>query len=137
MEMSARGVDQRKYKRLLVRVVPTAIESEAENERALGILERLLAKGEDSLTPEEDALVELLTQLVENFEKRTYPRKKSSPPDVIRFLMEQKRLKPIHLTEALGSRGRVSEILSGKRSVSKEQAKRLGEFFHVSPALFI
>jgi HTH-type transcriptional regulator / antitoxin HigA len=137
MEMSARVVDQGKYKRLLVRVAPTAIESAAENERALGVLERLLGKGEANLTPEEDALVELLTQLVENFEKRTYPRKKSSPPDLIRYLLDQRRLRPAHLAEALGSRGRVSEILSGKRTVSKEQAKRLGAFFHVSPALFI
>jgi HTH-type transcriptional regulator / antitoxin HigA len=137
MEMSARVMDRGKYKRLLVRVAPTAIESEAENERALGILERLLEKGEAKLTPEEDALVELLTQLVENFEKRAYPRKKSAPPDLIRFLLEQKRLKPVNLAEVLGSRGRVSEILSGKRSVSKEQAKRLGAFFRVSPALFI
>jgi len=135
--MSARVLDQGKYKQLLVRVVPTAIESEAENERALGILERLLSKGEDKLTPEEDALVELLTQLVEHFEKRAYPRKKSSPPDVIRFLLKQRGLKPVDVAEVLGSRGRVSEILSGKRSVSKDQAKRLGGFFHVSPALFI
>lgn len=135
--MSAKGVNRGRYKQLLVRVVPTAIESDAENERALGILERLLAKGETNLTPEEDALVELLAQLVENFEKRTYPRKKSSPPDLIRFLLAQKRLRPVQLTEVLGSRGRVSEILSGKRSVSKEQAKRLGAFFRVSPALFI
>jgi HTH-type transcriptional regulator / antitoxin HigA len=130
-------MDQTKYKRLLVRVVPTAIETEAENQRALGILETLLAKGEGNLTTEEDALAELLTQLIESFEQRTYPRKKSSPPDLVRFLLDQKGLKPIHLAGVLGSRGRVSEILSGRRSVSKEQAKRLGEFFHVSPALFI
>jgi hypothetical protein len=70
-------LDQAKYKRLLVRVVPTAIETEAENDRALGILETLLAKGEAKLSPEEDALAELLTQLIEAFEKRTYVRKKS------------------------------------------------------------
>ena len=135
--MNARLVNPGKYKRLLARISPTAIESEAENERALGVLERLLAKGEANLTPEEDALVELLTQLVEHFEKRTYPREPSTPPDVLRFLLEQRRLKPAQLAEVVGSRSRVSEILSGKRSVSKEQAKRLGDFFHVSPALFI
>lgn len=117
--------------------MPTAIETEAENQRALDILENLLAKGEANLTPEEDALAELLTQLIESFEKRTYPRKKSAPPDLLRFLLDQKGLKPIHLADVLGSRGRVSEILAGKRAISKEQAKRLGEFFHVSPALFI
>jgi HTH-type transcriptional regulator / antitoxin HigA len=35
-----------------------------------------------------------------------------------------------------GSQGIVSEVLSGKRSISKAQAKALGEFFKVSPTLF-
>jgi antitoxin component HigA of HigAB toxin-antitoxin module len=37
----------------------------------------------------------------------------------------------------IGSRGRVSEIVAGKRPVSKEQAKKLAEFFHVGVDLFI
>jgi hypothetical protein len=35
------------------------------------------------------------------------------------------------------SRGRVSEVVNGKRAISKAQAKALGEFFKVSPELFI
>jgi HTH-type transcriptional regulator / antitoxin HigA len=41
------------------------------------------------------------------------------------------------LWPVLGSKGRVFEILSGTRGVSKAQAKKLGAFFHVSPAAFI
>jgi len=37
----------------------------------------------------------------------------------------------------LGTRGRVSEVLSGKRSISKEQAKRLASVFRVTADLFI
>jgi antitoxin component HigA of HigAB toxin-antitoxin module len=37
----------------------------------------------------------------------------------------------------LGTRGRVSEVLSGKRSISKEQAKKLAALFKVSADLFI
>jgi HTH-type transcriptional regulator / antitoxin HigA len=36
-----------------------------------------------------------------------------------------------------GSRGRVSEVVNGKRAIGKAQAKALGEFFKVSPELFI
>jgi len=36
-----------------------------------------------------------------------------------------------------GSRGRVSEVVNGKRAIGKAQAKTLGEFFKVSPELFI
>ena len=36
-----------------------------------------------------------------------------------------------------GTKGRVSEVVNGKRDISKEQAKKLAAFFHVSANLFI
>jgi HTH-type transcriptional regulator/antitoxin HigA len=51
--------------------------------------------------------------------------------------MEGRGLKPIDMAPVPGSRARVSEVLSRKRAISKDQAKRLGEFFDVSPAAFI
>ena len=42
-----------------------------------------------------------------------------------------------HLVSILGSRGRVSEVVNGKRAISKAQAKALGEFLKVSPELSI
>jgi HTH-type transcriptional regulator/antitoxin HigA len=66
-----------------------------------------------------------------------YPMGEASPGEGIAFLLEQRGLKPVVLAKVLGSRGRVSEILSAKRSISKKQAKKLGEFFHVSAAAFI
>lgn len=96
-----------------------------------------MAKGEDHLTPEEDALLELLTRLVESYETRAYPQEKTSPAEVISFLLEQRGLTGSALWPVLTSKGHVSEILSGKRSVSKNQAKKLGDFFHISPAAFI
>ena len=51
--------------------------------------------------------------------------------------MEQRRLEPHDLWPVLGSKSRVSELLSGKRAVSKAQAKKLAQFFRVSADLFI
>jgi HTH-type transcriptional regulator/antitoxin HigA len=53
------------------------------------------------------------------------------------FLLEQRGLKPSALWPVIGSKGRVSEILSGKRAISKDQAKKLAAFFHVGVELFI
>ena len=131
-----RSLDPRRYRRLVAEVSPAIIETEEENERVLTIVERLMAKGEKR-TAEEDAIFNLLVHLVEEFENRTYPMGGAAPAEMIAFLLEQRGLKPIALAEVLGSRGRVSEILAAKRSVSKEQAKRLGEFFHISAAAFI
>jgi HTH-type transcriptional regulator/antitoxin HigA len=51
--------------------------------------------------------------------------------------MEQNDLRQADLMKIFGSRGRVSEVVNGKRAISKSQAKALGEFFKVSPELFI
>jgi HTH-type transcriptional regulator / antitoxin HigA len=131
-----RSLDPRRYRRLVAEVSPAIIETEEENERVLAIVERLMSKAEKR-TPEEDAILNLLVHLVEEFEGKAYPTEKASPAEMIAFLLEQRDLKPVALAEVLGSRGRVSEILAAKRCVSKEQAKRLGDFFHVSPAAFI
>lgn len=125
-----------RYSSLLAEVAPTVPRTEKENERLLAEIEKLIVKGEKNLSPEEDALLEL-TQLVETFEKRVYPRDKTSPAELVAFLLEQRGLSPSDLWSVLGSKGRVSELLSGRREISKDQAKRLGAFFHISPAAFI
>jgi HTH-type transcriptional regulator/antitoxin HigA len=129
-------IDASRYRKLVSEVAPMVIETEEQNERTLEVIEALLKKGEKR-TPEEDAILNLLACLVEQFEARAYPIPADSPAQTIEFLLGQRGLKPIALQEVLGSRGRVSEVLSGKRSVSKEQAKKLAEFFHVGVELFI
>jgi hypothetical protein len=67
------NLDLNRYGRLLARAVPKVIETEEENERALAVVESLLEKGEGNLTPEEDALLELLGNLIHDFEEKAYP----------------------------------------------------------------
>jgi HTH-type transcriptional regulator / antitoxin HigA len=131
-----RSLDPGRYRRLIAEVSPVIIETEEENERVLAIVERLMAKGEKR-SPEEDTVLNLLVHLVERFEETAYPMGKAAPAEMLAFLLEQRSLKPVALAEVLGSRGRVSEILASKRAISKAQAKKLGEFFHISAAAFI
>jgi HTH-type transcriptional regulator / antitoxin HigA len=56
---------------------------------------------------------------------------------MVKYLLEQKGLKPRDLWPVVGSKSRVSEILAGKRAISKQQAKNLAAFFHVPVELFI
>ena len=138
--MTARGstmLDPICYARLLRDALPRVVHTEQENERLLRQVEKLLAKGEDKLSPEEEELLELLTQLIEVFEREAYTRKKASPAALVSFLLEQRGLTAQDLWPVLGSKSRVSDLVNGKRQVSKEQAKKLGEFFHISPAAFI
>ena len=60
-----------------------------------------------------------------------------TPRDVLLHFMEVRELKQADLVGVIGSKGVVSEVVNGKRAISKAQAKTLGEFFNVNPSLFI
>ena len=135
--MITMDLDTKLYGRLLAKALPAVIRSEDENNRILETIEGLMAKGEDNLTPEEDALLDLLLDLVHDFEEKQYALPTSPPNQMVAFLLEQRGLKPSTLWPVLGSKGRASEILSGKRAISKDQAKKLATFFRVGVGLFI
>src|SRR5437016_2561773 len=107
-------LDLKRYGRLLAQTVPKVIKTEQENERALAIVESLMEKGERNMPPEEDALLELLTDLIHDFEEKAYPIPKSQPHEMVAFLLEQRGLAPRDLWPVVGSKSRVSEILAGK-----------------------
>ena len=130
-------IDLQKYARLVARAKPLVIETEAEYNRADAEIGRLLRKGANNLSAEEARLLMLLSRLIEDYEDQTFPVPTSTPPQTLQFLMEQNDLRQADLVPILGARGRVSEIVNGKRAISKAQAKALGEFFKVSPELFI
>lgn len=130
-------LDVKAYGRLLARTVPTVIKTPDENLRMVAVVDKLMSKGEDHLTPEEDALLELLVDLIHDFEEKHDPLPKSEPNQMVAFLLEQRGMKASDLWPVLGSRSRASELLSGKREVSKNQAKKLAGFFRVPVDLFI
>lgn len=127
----------RRYGELLLKVLPRPIQTEAENERALEVVNQLMSKGEGNLTPEETALLELLAQLIERFEEQAYPIPDAPGHRVLQTLMENRGVKQADLLPIFGSRGIASEVFNGKRAISKAQAKELGKFFGISPAVFI
>ena len=124
------------YGDLLAQYQPQVITTEEENERALSVVESLTHKSD--LTPEEDRILELLIALIEKFETAHYPLNNlSTPLSRLTFLMEENNLRQADLIEVFGSKGIISEVLSGKRQISKSHALKLGEFFHLNPALFL
>ena len=96
----------------------------------LKVIEKLMDKGE-GLSPEEEKLLKLLTRLVEDFEERYYHPRDATPLEVLQDLMESREIKQTHLWEVFGSKGIASEVLNGKRGISKTHARALAEYFHV------
>ena len=136
MRSAVRKIDPTRYKRLLSQTMPVVIETEEENERMLKVIEKLMDKGE-GLSPEEEKLLKLLTRLVEDFEEEYYHPRDATPLEVLHHLMESRETKQTHLWEVFGSKGIASEVLNGKRGISKAHARALAEYFHVPADLFI
>lgn len=128
-------LDETAYGQLLRRILPHVIHSDEECERLTSELMRLDELDKPRL--EEKELAELLTVLIEEYEERRYPVRKSTPQQVLRHLMEARDLTQKDLWKVFGSKGIASEVLNGKRSVNKTHAKKLAQLFHASPELFI
>jgi HTH-type transcriptional regulator/antitoxin HigA len=129
-------LNKQAYANLLAEFLPQAIETEEENERYLAEVEKLMALGED-INPEQEQLLKLLVILIEQFEDEHYHLKTATPHEVLNELMLARGLRQKDLVEIFGSKGITSEVVNGRRSISKAMALRLGEFFHVTPALFL
>jgi HTH-type transcriptional regulator/antitoxin HigA len=100
------------------------IKNETDYEETLSALEALLDLDPVSGTPENEKL-ELLTLLVENYESRQYQFISPKPIEAIKFRMEQQKLNPRDLIPYIGSRSKVSEVLSGKRSLTLSMIRAL------------
>lgn len=66
-----------------------------------------------------------------------YALEVSQPHEILQHIMESSATRQADLVGVVGSSGVVSEIVNGKRAISKAQAKALGEYFKVLPGLFI
>lgn len=97
-----------------------------------------MAKGDQALSVEEVALLELLSDLIERFESRTaetFPE--STPLGLIRILVEEHNLQPIEVAAVFGSDSAASDVLSGRRPASSAEARRLGTKFNLAPEAFL
>ena len=134
--MGALTLDVRRYGRLLAKTVPKVIENGEEHERVLAEVERLMDRG-DHRTAEEDALLSLLVSLIQAYEQRHYPMREAPPRELLRYLMEKRGLNQAGLAPIFKSSRYVSDVINGKRAISKAHARKLAAFFGVSAELFI
>jgi HTH-type transcriptional regulator/antitoxin HigA len=100
------------------------IKTKEDNNQALKFIEQLVDRDPEPGTVDADRLT-LLTALVKDYESKAFPESLPDPIEAIKFRMEQADLKPADLVPYIGTPGRVSEILSGKRQLSLEMVRAL------------
>ena len=78
----------------------------------------------------------MIEELIVHYERDGFPADRSTPQDMLAFLMEQHGLSEMDIAEDLGGQPNVSNVLSGKRELNLRQIRRLAVRFHISPAVF-
>ena len=129
-------LNPQRYGELLTLALPTIIETAEQNERLLAVAEKLMDQGKQR-TVEETALLKLLVHLIQNYEQQAYQPEMATPHEALRELIQARDLKQSDLLPIFKSKGIASEVINGKRGISKAQAKALAEYFNVSVEVFL
>lgn len=122
----------------LVRAFPLVpLRDKSELEEAVKVMKGL-AYRRSTLTSGEADYLAVLGDLIAQYEKKL-PRlaEEMTPQEALAYLMEINGFAQADLVEFVGYKSNLSAFLSGNRGLSKRAACRLGEFFKVSPALFL
>lgn len=112
------------------------IRDEAHYRQMAAMLEALLEEAGTNENHPAMELVDIVGDLLQDYEAEQHPLPDTTGVQALKFLMEQHGLDHGDLRE-IGSQGEVSEILSGKRELTMRQVRALSERFGVSPATFV
>jgi HTH-type transcriptional regulator/antitoxin HigA len=125
------------YLELVKRLPLRPIRTVAEYEAAAQLLDLLVLR--TNLDNGEKDYVEALSVFIEDYDRRhkVFDTSGRTPLDMLRHLMEANDLDVTGLGVVLGSKGVASEVLNGKRSLSKSHIFKLAERFSVNPGLFL
>lgn len=134
MEKMTAVLDNGTYLKALTEYSPRPIHDDVENARATALLEQIDAL--ENPTPEQIAVAEVLMTLIEAYELN-YTLERASGVELLRELMAANDLKQKDLEVVLKSKGMVSDLLHGRRPISKGVARKLSARFNVSYTLFL
>jgi HTH-type transcriptional regulator/antitoxin HigA len=112
------------------------IRNDIEYERTVALMNGLLDVVGDQEGHVLAGLLDLVSELVQDFDADHYAIEASEPREVLRYLIEQRGLKQSDLAQVV-PQSNLSAILAGKRKISATLAGKLARYFNVSPAVFI
>jgi HTH-type transcriptional regulator / antitoxin HigA len=88
-------------------------------------------------TKEQEDLIDLLTLLIEKYDDDHDTSEDLSPVELIKYLMQENKIKPVNLAQLLGiSKSLMSDILNYRRALSKTMVRKLAERFKMQQEAF-
>jgi len=130
-----KAIDSEIYTQLFRDALPMPPVTEADNERLIKVMASIDER--EDATPEEVAFAELLAILVEDFENRHYSLPAVPPHEALQALMEDRSLQHKDIAQIVGNKGLTTEIIAGRRKMSKAVAVRLSTRLSVPVELFL
>jgi HTH-type transcriptional regulator/antitoxin HigA len=125
-----KGKGRDSYLDLVLAFPLTSIRSGEHLAEAQKVMDRLLAKEE--LDDGEATYLDGLSDLVGVYEDEHYPIEPPSDSDMLRHLLESKRVTQAQLSREAGiAKSTISEVLAGKKPFSRQMIRKLATFFQV------
>ncbi len=90
------------------------------------------------LDEDEDDYLDVLSSLIEEYERDAYAIKSTTGPGMIKFLIDTRGETQAKVARATGiPESSLSDMISGKRSIAARHLSILGKYFHIDPAVFL
>ncbi len=129
------GRSQDRYLELVLAFPLRPIRTEQELDDATRVIHSLIDL--DKLSGPEQDYLNVLTDLVEAYEKEHYPDEPVSDADMLGYLLETQGISQSAAAKGAGiAESTISEVLSGKRTLNRKQIGKLAKFFGVGASVF-
>ena len=123
------------YRSLCMDYLPRPIHSKRDLKEAYRAIEPMVGR-EDDMTEDQSDYLAIITDSIIDFEDEPAPE--VAPDEMLRFLMDQRGLRPIDLARILGvDRSQAGRLVNGQSNLTVPHIKILSKEFGASPALFI
>lgn len=123
------------YRQLLTKYAPQPIRSQKDYKQALAQLEELMVPHPSAAS---SLLIEMLATLIEKYESRQFPTPEIAPAEMLAKLLKTKGVTSAEVAKKTGiPTATISNVLANRRGISKQNALRLGEYFGLSPIVFL
>jgi HTH-type transcriptional regulator/antitoxin HigA len=123
------------YLELVLRVPLRPIRSDEELQRATDMVDELIDREE--LNQDEQDYLDVLSDIVERYESEHHTLAPVSDAEMLRHLLEAKGVSQAEAARDAGiAESTISEVLAGKRPLTRAHIGKLSRYFHVEPGVF-